>query len=227
MPTGPLISVIVPVLNRAELVGEAIDSILEQDCAPLEIVVVDDGSNDGSADVAQTRGGRLVRCVRQEHKGVSAARNLGLEHARGDLIAFLDSDDLWTKGSLRARCDLLAQRPEAGIVFGRTLVRNTVTESRRFSKPRDEPLQNRATLGSILCRQTVFGEVGYFDESLEHAEDIDWMVRVQEAGIELVPLDATVLEYRIHGGNMTWEVERNHAYLFRALKRSLDRRRGK
>ncbi len=119
-PQGPgvpgLVSVIIPTYNRARLLGRAIESVLAQTYEPIEVIVADDGSTDDTADVV-TRFGPRVRCERQANAGVSAARNLGLRRARGEFIAFLDSDDAWLPWKVAAQVALLRRRPEIGMVW--------------------------------------------------------------------------------------------------------------
>jgi hypothetical protein len=119
-PEGPgtpgLVSVVIPTYNRAHLIGAAIESALDQTYEPIEIVVADDGSTDGTADAVAAYGSR-VHYHRQANAGVSAARNLGLRHARGEFIAFLDSDDRWHPWKIAAQVAVLAQRSEVGMVW--------------------------------------------------------------------------------------------------------------
>lgn len=119
-PIGPgtpgLVSVVIPTYNRARLVGRAIESACRQTYEPIEIVVVDDGSTDGTADVV-TRFDPRMRYYRQENGGVATARNLGLRHARGEFIAFLDSDDQWHPWKIAAQIAVLRAHPEVGMVW--------------------------------------------------------------------------------------------------------------
>lgn len=224
MSREPLISVIIPTYNRAAVLGDAIDSILVQDVEPLEIVVVDDGSTDGTAEVAGSYGGR-VRYVRQPHRGVAVARNTGLAAAQGELIAFLDSDDVWTDGSLAARLEVLMENPQVSIVYGRARYRITAKDKRRFAKFDEQEELDSPMFCAMLLRRQVFDAVGTFDESFEHSEDVDWIARSKEKGVAMLAMDMVVFEYRIHGGNMTFDVKTNQSFLLRALKGSLDRRR--
>ena len=222
--SAPLVSVIIPTYDRERFLGEALANAYAQAYEPLEVIVVDDGSTDATAELV-TAFAHPVRYVRQEHRGVSVARNRGLAEAHGDLIAFLDSDDLWTDGSLRHRVDLLATHPEAAIAYGKTRVRNLVagTQLRRYA---DGEAVHHPCFGSMLVRRSAFATVGGIDESFAHSEDVDWVCRANEQALVTIRTDRIVLEYRIHGGNMTSEVAENRAFLFRALKQSLDRRRG-
>jgi glycosyltransferase involved in cell wall biosynthesis len=220
---APLVSVIVPAYNRERLLPDALASIAAQDCDALEVVVVDDGSTDGTARVAETYGDP-VRCVVQEHRGVSIARNRGLRESRGKLIAFLDSDDVWSANSLAHRLDLLRANPEVDVVYGKTRIHNLVPQTtlRRY---KDGEAIHHPSFGSMLIRRAVFDRVGFVNEQFEHSEDIEWLFRAKEAGVPMLLTDEVVLEYRIHGGNMTSEATTNRQFLFKALKQSLDRRR--
>ncbi len=117
MPDTASYSVIIPSFDRAALVVQAVESVLAQAPAPLEIIVVDDGSTDGT-DRALAGYGPPVRYVRQPNRGPSAARNTGIALARGDLIALLDSDDLWHPGKIAHDIALLRANPDAGMVAG-------------------------------------------------------------------------------------------------------------
>jgi len=133
---GPLVSVIIPTFNRAWAVGRAIDSVLEQDYRPFELIVVDDGSTDQTAEILARYGDQLT-VVCRENRGVSAARNAGVARAQGDLIAFLDSDDFWRPQKLTVQVDFFTSRPDALICqTGEIWVRNgrRVNPGRRHRK---------------------------------------------------------------------------------------------
>jgi glycosyltransferase involved in cell wall biosynthesis len=115
MPGGPRVSVIIPTYNRAYILRDAIESALSQEGAEMEIVVVDDGSTDSTADLAAQYGSRVVYLL-QDHHGAAPARNLGLGEARGDYIAFLDSDDVWLPGKVSAELDCFERFPEADAI---------------------------------------------------------------------------------------------------------------
>ena len=224
MPGPTLVSVIVPTYNRARFLGDAIASIRAQDDVDVEIVVIDDGSTDDTEVVAQAQRPPVVyRSF--GHLGVSAARNHGLAAARGDLVAFLDSDDVWPSGSLAARRAYLDLHADVDLVYGRTMIREVGGQRHRRGSGDAERSTSAPLLGSLLCRRSVFERVGGFDESLAHAEDVEWLARVQAADVSMRAIDTIALEYRIHGQNMTGDVAANQAFLLRALKQSLDRRR--
>jgi len=194
-----MISVIIPAHNRAGFLAAALDSVLEQDYfrlepepRPVEILVADDGSEDDTAAVVGRYGGRVGH-LRLPHRGVSAARNAGLERARGEFIAFLDSDDLWLKPKLRAQMSYLEAFPGAGMCGTEEIwVRNgvRVNPRRKHRKPSgwifDKVLPLcLLSLSSALFRRTVFTELGGFDETLPACEDYDFGLRL-------------ALHYRLH-----------------------------
>jgi len=108
----PLVSVVIPTFNRAWAVERAVDSVLEQDYRPFELIIVDDGSTDQTSDILARYGDQLT-VVCQENRGVSAARNSGIVRAKGDLIAFLDSDDYWKPQKLTVQVDFFTFHPDA------------------------------------------------------------------------------------------------------------------
>ena len=222
--SGPLVSVIVPVHNGADFLAEALESAFAQDYAPLEVLVVDDGSEDGSREVARNY---PVRYLRQEHSGVAVARNTGLQAARAELIAFLDADDTWCAGKLRAQVDHLLAHPDIDLVLGRMEV---------FVQPGTEPppwlpaawlrVPQNGLLPTMLARRTVFERVGPFDPSFPIGEDTDWLARAFAEGVRHTALPDVVLRYRIHGANTTdRHREGSGRALMRVLRASAQRKR--
>ncbi len=192
MTDPPLVSAIIIFLNEERFLAQAIDSVLEQSHANWELLLVDDGSADGSSAIARDYAARDPRRIRYyEHaghanRGMSAARNLGLDHARGRYVGFLDGDDVWLPEKLHEQIDLMAANPRAEMIYGRTLIwhswRGTdAAASDEFCdlgvKPDSlvEPpellvslIENRAqtpTTCNALMRREVFARVGRFEES--------------------------------------------------------------
>ncbi|MBN2199950.1 MAG: glycosyltransferase [Candidatus Aminicenantes bacterium] len=187
-----MISVILPTYNRASYLAEALDSVLGQDYfeiepspRPIEVLVVDDGSEDDTAAVVERYGGR-VGYLRRPHRGVSAARNAGLERARGEFIAFLDSDDLWLKPKLRAQMSYLEAFPGALMCGTEEMwLRNGVriNPGFRHRKPSGWIFEKvlplcLLSLSSAVFRRKVFEELGGFDETLPECEDYDFGLRL-------------------------------------------------
>jgi glycosyltransferase involved in cell wall biosynthesis len=181
----PGVSVVIPTCNRAWCLGEALDSVLAQDFRDFELIVVDDGSTDGTAGLLAGYGDR-IRVVSQENRGVSAARNAGIAAARGGLIAFLDSDDLWLPGKLAAQVAFFAAHPAALICQTEELwVRNgrRVNPGRRHRKRGGlifEPSLELCLVSpsAVMARRELFAAVGLFDEALAACEDYDLWLRV-------------------------------------------------
>ncbi|MEW5723183.1 MAG: glycosyltransferase [Thermodesulfobacteriota bacterium] len=181
----PLVSVIIPVYNRAGLVGRAVDSVLGQTWPNFELIVVDDGSTDRTPEVLAGYGDRLT-LLRQPHSGVSAARNRGLAAAQGDLIAFLDSDDYWDKEKIEAQVRFFQEHPEAIVCQTEEVwVRRgrRVNPGRRHRKPSGEAFFSSLELclispSAVMMKRELFDQVGLFDEDLPAAEDYDLWLRV-------------------------------------------------
>jgi|SRR5271157_91949 len=223
--SNPLVSVIIPAYNAARFLPDAVASVRRQCYAPLEILIVDDGSEDHCARVAAELG-EPVRYVRQAQSGPAAARNRGLELAQGEFVGFLDADDEWPEQKLSIQMSRLLAEPELDLVLGR--VRYVALEGGAipdytFEGP-DHVLSN-VHLGSGLYRRRVFRKVGNFDASLHYCEDLDWFMRARELRLRLRILRPVTLIYRLHGGNMTRHRDRADQFLSTALKRSMDRRR--
>lgn len=222
----PKVSVIVPCHNGAAYLGEALDSLLAQNPMPWEVIVIDDGSTDGSAAIAEAYGAPVV-CRRQDNQGIAGARNHGLRLARGDLIAFLDADDIWPPDSLIRRLLRLEEEPDLDGVFG--LVESFVSPElpeadRRALAPRPGAMPGRLAQ-ALLVRREVFERIGCFDPAFQVGENLDWIARAKEQGVLLGWVDAVVLRRRIHGANTVRKTQRLHADYLRVLKASLARRR--
>ena len=223
----PLVSVIIPVLNGERFLAAAVASIRRQGYPSLEIIVVDDGSTDGTAAVASALGGE-VRCVSQANAGPPSARNRGLEMARGQLIGFLDADDLWSEDKLEVQVGRLRADPELDAVMGTTQVLRPVAptaDAEVLGEPAGPPAL-LLSLGSALFRRELFDRVGRFDASQRMDDDVDWFLRAVEAGARILPLSHVVQYYRRHEGNITNAREADRRFYLMALKKSLDRRRG-
>ncbi|HTU12072.1 MAG TPA: glycosyltransferase family A protein [Allosphingosinicella sp.] len=215
------LSVVVPCFNAERFVGDALASILSQSRPPDQIVIVDDGSTDGS--VARIAGfGDRVRLVRQANRGAAAARNAGLAATDGALVAFLDADDLWPPGSLARRLAALDQA-DADIVFGAV---RALLESPSGAARLGPPMQGRLA-GSMVVRRRVFDRVGAFDETLASAEVVDFGARAQAAGFAHLSIGDVVLHRRVHGDNLMLHHGEASADALRVLRRSIERKRGR
>jgi glycosyltransferase involved in cell wall biosynthesis len=183
--TKHLVSVVIPTYNRAWCLAEAVDSVLAQELRGFELIVVDDGSTDDTPRLLEGYG-EAIRTLRRENHGVSAARNAGIAAARGDLIAFLDSDDLWLPGKLRRQVEFFTSHPKALICQTEELwVKNgrRVNPGKRHRKRGGmifEPSLDLCLVSpsAVMVRRELFERVGLFDESLPACEDYDLWLRV-------------------------------------------------
>lgn len=226
---NPLISVVVPVFNGERFLAEAIESVLAQTWRPIEVLVVDDGSSDGSAAAAE-RFGPPVQTLRQEHRGPPAARNLGLRAARGDLVAFLDADDLWLPEKLARQAARFGARPDLDIsmVHVENFWMPEVADERRLlgDHPLTRPLPGYV-FDAILIRRRVFGAVGLLDERLPHGDCAEFLLRARQAGTVEELLPDLLVRRRIHRGNASRAAGRKKREDALAIVRqTLDRRRG-
>lgn len=219
------VSVIIPVRNGERYLREAIASVRRQSIAPSEIVIVDDGSTDGTAALAETLGPD-IRLIRQAHAGVTISRNRGIRAAGGALIAFLDCDDVWTDEKLATQVPILLEHPDIQIALGH--IRRMWTPPTRDGTPGGVRLTEPELalhLGAALIRRSVFETAGAFDETVSHAEDWDWFMRVRERGLTVVVHPDVMLLYRRHGDNMSNNEAETRAALVRMIRRSVERRR--
>ena len=203
----PRVSVVIPTYNYARYVPEAIDSVLAQSFEELEIIVVDDGSTDKTAEVLRAFGGQL-RVIRQERRGLSAARNTGIRAARGQYLAFLDSDDLWLPEKVSLQVARLDAEPEVGLVYAETLLFDDSTpatltpHSYWASHPSGKILP-------WLVRQNVIPSPTpmVFDETLSACEDWDMWIRIGRV-CEIAYVNRVLAKYRQHRENMSLDSDR-------------------
>jgi glycosyltransferase involved in cell wall biosynthesis len=218
----PLISCIVPVRNGERYLAAAIDSILVQDHRPLEIVVVDDGSTDGSAALARAYGND-VRVVAQAPQGAPAARNRGIEEARGELLSFLDADDLYRPGKLSSQLEALDAAPGADLCL---------CHAENFWEPGMDEERIRHTalgrlrtswlFGTLLARRSAFDRAGLLDTSLPAGDFGDWWLRAHDLGLTARVLDDVLVDRRMHRDSLTHGVLTPESY-FDVVKRRIDR----
>jgi glycosyltransferase involved in cell wall biosynthesis len=218
---GPRVTVVVAAYNGEKFLKEALESVFAQDFASFEVVFVDDGSEDRTGEIALSF---PVRYVRQANQGLPAARNAGLAQARGDLVAFLDDDDVLPPTKLSVQARYLDEHPEVGCVLGR--------QEWIFAGVEPPPMPRDPIFGELggvqlvtaMIRRSTLEELGGFDPSYRYAEDRDLFIRMREHGVEIAVLDAVVLHKRLHGTNMTMDPPGTHPML-RSLREKLERER--
>lgn len=227
MPAALSITAVIPVYNGRLYLAEAIASVLRQTRPLEEIIVVDDGSEDGSGDVAR-KFGSAVRYFRQPRSGAGAARNLGVEKAAGKLLAFLDADDRWLPEKTERQLAVLAGDPGCDAVFGG--VEEFYSPELHIPEQPAPRLANHVVPGylpgTMLVRRSAFDRVGPFVTNLKVGEFIDWYGRAQEIGLRCRVIPDVVLRRRIHRTNTGIRERQALNQYARVLKGVLDRRRG-
>lgn len=218
-----MISTIIPCYNAARHLAAAIESVLAQTVRPDEVIIVNDGSTDGSDRLAARFGG-CVRVISQRKLGVSSARNAGLDAARGDLITFLDADDLWPEHSLASRLAMLA--PDVGMVAGKmeSFMSDELTNKERSTMRLADVAFGRVA-GALLVRRTVFDTVGGFNAGFSMGETLDWVARASAADTPTAWADCVVLLRRVHANNTVHRSAELKREYVRVLRASLARRR--
>jgi glycosyltransferase involved in cell wall biosynthesis len=221
-PDEPLVSVLLAVRNREACVARAIASVLAQTYRPLELIVVDDGSTDDTRRVVESFG-ESVTLIEQAQGGVYAARNLGLRHARGELIGFIDSDDAWVPDKLVAQVPLI-RRPEVGLVFGDTIhvtaPREDAPRTGLTSFQVAPPVRGRIAerfawcnfvpTCTVLVRRSCLEEIGGFSTAGELSADYLAWFRIALRH-ELDYVDRPVAEYTLHADGISFDLGRSLA----------------
>ncbi len=205
MTNLPTVSCIVPAYNSAQHLPDSLESILAQSHRPHEVIVADDGSTDGTADVLAEYAGR-VSWMRQDNGGPAAARNLGLSAATGEFVAFLDADDRWESDKLERQLAVFDARPVVDLCF--TAFRyfwapELEVESRQY---RDQGLARpirSCHISSLLIRRETFAAYGKFDPGLRQGENTTWLIRAKQRGARVELLPDVLLLRRIHPASVT------------------------
>jgi glycosyltransferase involved in cell wall biosynthesis len=221
-----LVSVILPVYNCERYLAEALGSVQNQTYRPLDVILVDDGSKDGSAVVARGFEPSLRYCF-QPRRGIGAARNHGVKLARGSFLAFLDADDRWVEHKLERQMKALVAHPELDAVFGH--VKQFVSPelgkdvTARLRCP-PQPMAGYVP-GAMLIRRESFDRVGSFETGTKVGEFLDWCLRAVESGLRMKMLPELVLWRRLHESNQGIRERGALTDYLSILKASIDRRR--
>ena len=226
MSSPPKVSAIIPVYNADKYLLEAIQSILDQSFQPIEVLAVDDGSTDESAEIIRSLDGK-IRYYFQENQGAGAAINKGIELSSGDFIGVLDADDIWDKEKTEKQLHQFQATPDLDMVF--CAAKNFVSpelpdefaNSRQFPKG---PLPGLSA-GGMLIRRDSFLRVGYYDTQWKLGEFIAWYIKAQEAGLKSIQMSEVLYRRRVHKDNMTSVNQDNKLDYIRILRASLDRKK--
>lgn len=221
----PLVTIIIPAYNAAQFLPEAVNSIRQQSFQPsLEIILVDDGSTDETAALVPQLGAD-VRYIFQKNRGPAAARNRGIAAARGEIIGFLDADDLYPPDKFQIQVTRLLNDPSVDLVQGRIkYVQLEGADEIKFDLDAEDSVAF-IQIGGALFRKSVFDQIGLFDEEFRFSEDHDIFLRIREHKIPFTILRHVTLHYRLHKNNMTKNRVPGEFQLLQVLKKSIDRRR--
>ena len=222
------ISVVIPTYNRIALVERAIDSVLRQSIKPFDIIVVDDGSDDGTSEMIQKKY-RSINLVQQQNSGVSAARNNGIKHAKGDWIALLDSDDEWTEKKLENQANRLIKNPDYHFCHTNEIwIRNgvRVNQKKRHQKYGgyifDKCLDLcRISPSSTLFKKNILEHVGWFDTQLPVCEDYDLWLRITADYKILFVDEPLIIKYGGHTDQLSQSVEGIELFRIKSLENLL------
>lgn len=236
-PTAADISVIVPVYNGNRTLAEALTTVLEQTSPPGEVIVVDDGSPEDPAPVVRALDSRHdidITVIRQPNAGPAAARNRGIETARGSLLAFIDQDDRWHLQKLERQLALFASDPSVDLCYthvdlfwdaaddGDAKLAAEAAAYRDHARAKSVPGYAAPTL---LARRSAFERVGKLDEQLRFGDGSEWAMRAKDAGLHVALLPDVLLYHRMHASNLTREREDSKQEFLNIVRARLQRQR--
>jgi glycosyltransferase involved in cell wall biosynthesis len=228
----PLVSIIIPCFNQARFVAQAVESALQQDYEPLEVIVVDDGSTDGlTKELKSYISHPAFKYVYQENRGLPQARNRGIQESKGEFLKFLDADDWLDRSIIRKQAQILLEEPGLGFVYcDITLVNEDGTPREGGSVSQARQLLSGDIFPSLLAggyfpphtvliRRNVLDQVGYFDESLGGHADYELWLRVVGSGYPAYYVDEKLAYYRLHSSNMSRDWQHMQSTRLAALKK--------
>ncbi|MEM6253483.1 MAG: glycosyltransferase [Cyanobacteria bacterium P01_D01_bin.156] len=220
MEINPSISVVIPAYNAAKFLPEVIRSVLEQTYQDWELIVINDGSTDETTAVVEKycQLDARIRLVNQENSGVSAARNLGVDLAKAELVAFLDSDDIWFKDKLSVHVNYMNIDQDIGVSFARVeLMDFDGRTTGKFTNNITDNIQPQTffytnptvTTSNIVLRKSIFKEIDGFDKKIHYSEDIDLLFRIAlKKKWKIVGIDQVLVKYRSHDSGLSSKLEK-------------------
>jgi glycosyltransferase involved in cell wall biosynthesis len=219
------VSVIIPAYNAAQHLPEAIESVLQQSAGVLEIIVADDGSADGTRDVAAAYPVRLLALARG---GVSVARNAAVDAANGEWLAFLDADDIWLPGKIGVQLAAAEDQPAVDLILCERVFQFDVPIPPWFTEERDGGSATLFQPSAWLLRKRTFQRVGGFEPGRALGEDMNWLLRAWQLGIQHHVVPETLVIRRIHECNASARQKSAREQVFDLLRESVAiKRRGR
>lgn len=199
--TEPLASVVIPVYNGERFLGDALESVFDQDYERIEIVVIDDGSQDRTNEIV--RGFPGARYVRQRNQGPAAARNTGIALSSGEVVSFLDADDVMLRHRISSQVSVLLRETSTGCVLARQRLFTEPGQPMPTGIPRDPVFDDLGGVQpqSAMVRRSVLDGVGRFDPAYRVGEGIEWLSRLRGAAVGIAVVDEVLTLKRVHPGN--------------------------
>lgn len=221
-----LVSIVMPVYNCEKYVAESINSILNQDYQPIELICVDDGSTDQSLHILQSFGDKITIVHSEKNCGIASGRNKGAAIAHGEYIAFADADDIWQPEKLSKQIDQFENNPELDISF--CMIQNFISPdvSEEIKNTRSfltEPIPGHIS-GAFVAKKKSFDIIGPLDETLRVGEFIEWMTRAHDKKLQHTMVPEVLYLRRVHATNTTLNRDTKIDYL-KIAKAALDRKR--
>ncbi len=203
MQGKPAVSVVMPVFNTEKYVAEAIESVLNQTFKDIDLICIDDGSSDRSAEIIKSFGDRVHLLQNEKNSGIGRSRNRGMVAAQGNYIAFIDADDIWKSDKLEKQIDQFEQDSSLAVCFTMMQCFLSPELPEEIKKIRFCPSEPTAgyIAGTVMVTREVMERVGAFNEQLRIGEFIDWYTKAQDAGFKSIKLDDVLYLRRIHETN--------------------------
>lgn len=221
---GPLVSIIVAAKNAAKFLSQALDSIFAQSYQNFEVLLINGDSTDRTLEIAKSY--KNIQIIEQQDKGIANAYNLGINNAKGELVAFLSSDDIWKPNKLAVQVGFLINHH--GIAF-------TTAHAEFFLEPESNipaGFRKNLLIGShpahimetLVARKEIFKQVGLFNAEFFISEDVDWFARAKDLQIPFALMPETLLSKRVHDNNISLK-DKNNKDLLLALRKSIERKK--
>ncbi len=219
----PLVSVILPIRNGAKFLKKTLESVFNQDYENIEVIVVDNDSTDNCQEIVKLFD---VKYFHQENRGVGNSRNWGVKIASGDLIAFIDADDLWVVDKLSKQVKYLEENQKIAIVAtNQRLTLESGQEVPAWVREGQLDSDLKGYLPSaIMVRRWVFESIGYFNPEFETSSDADWFFRLKDSGLKMSFMPEVLVQRRIHDTNQSNAVEQVQSELLKIVRMSVNRK---